>query len=189
MVMLGIGIGDAALLKSDGIDGEFYSGNEIYTANVDAITPEVTARITNGMSPVGRMLIERTITADNPAKGLKAYIVSMTYGLIGSGALGLVLLILDLLISKAAARRAALPIAQLLIAMLVTGLVVTTLNTVILREMLLTSWKLLPFAVVWLPRAVEEILSTIVNVYLISLLYGVAARQPTLRSLTISDDG
>jgi hypothetical protein len=189
LLMLVLGVGNAVSLGADGVNDSFYDGSEIYQANADAITPEVTGRITDGMSLISRMLIERTITAKNPASGLSAYIVSMTYGLIGSGVLGLVLLILDFVISRLTARRSALPIAQLLIAALVTGLIVTTLNTVILREMLFTSWKVLPFAVVWLPRAVEEVLSNIVDVYFISLLYGVIARQPALRSLTIGGDG
>ncbi|MDR2665480.1 MAG: folate family ECF transporter S component [Oscillospiraceae bacterium] len=183
LLMLSLGIGNAVSLKADGIDSGFYGSNEIYLANADAITPEVTEAITDGMGLIGRMLVQRTVTAKDPASGLTAYIVSMTYGLIGSGALGLVLLIVDFIVSRLAAGRAALPIAQLLIAALVTGMVTTTLNTVVLREMLFTSWKLLPFAVVWIPRAVEEVLANIVNVYFISLLYGVISRQRSLQSL------
>ena len=71
----------------------------------------------------------------------------------------------------------------MLIAMVISGLVVTTLNTVVLRETLYTAWKALPFAVLWIPRAIEEILSNTVVAYFVAVLMGVFEKRNELNGL------
>jgi ECF transporter S component (folate family) len=199
--LLAFGIYNFASLAADGVDGKFYANNETYLAHIDNITPEVTNQVTADKHLVSKMIIERTITSKTTDKETKAvivdatiakannnlltYIVTMTYGIAGSGVLGLILLIVDLIISKAGAKNgdSPVPITQLLIAALVSGLIVTTINTFILREFYSEAWKSLPFALVWIPRVVEEILSNIVNVYFVSVLYGVFNRQHNLRKI------
>ena len=87
----------------------------------------------------------------------------MTPTAAGAALLGMLLLAADFILSKKilpGGEKRKLP--QLLIVMIVSGLAVTTVNTVILRETICTAWKTLPFIVVWLPRAAEELLGNIV---------------------------
>ena len=84
-------------------------------------------------------------------------------GAAGGALLGMLLLAADFILSKKilpGGEKRKLP--QLLIVMIVSGLAVITVNTVILRETICTAWKTLPFIVVWLPRAAEELLGNIV---------------------------
>ena len=80
-------------------------------------------------------------------------------------------------------------IPQLLIVLLVSGLIVTTLNTIVLRETIYASWKVLPFAVVWIPRAIEEILGNTVKAYFIALLLGITGKQRGLQALVGGNSG
>jgi hypothetical protein len=61
---------------------------------------------------------------------------------------------------------------RILLAVFLPRLLVTTLNTEILRQFL-TVWNDRAFIVLWIPRAAEEILSGIVQSYLIMILYAV----------------
>ena len=137
------------------------------------------------MHLVSRMLITRTINTKDPAGNLATYVTFVTAGVIGSAALGLLLLAADWLLSGKLKSTAGIgQIPQLLIALIVSGLIVTTLNTVVLRETIYASWKVLPFTVVWIPRVIEEILGNTVKAYFIALLLGIAGRQRGLRALT-----
>lgn len=108
----------------------------------------------------------------------------VTKGLIGSAAFGIVLLVSDLLISKKfLSNNHKGQIMQLLVAMIASGLLVTTFNTIVLRETVYTSWKLLPFTVVWLPRVIEEILVTTIKAYFVAILLNIFNRQQRIRAL------
>ena len=171
-LLLAAGISNIVFLAADGINGAFYSTVQNGSVNTDS------------MHLISKMLIERTINTKNPAGNLATYITFVTSGVIGSAILGIVLLIADLLISKKLlhdTRMARIP--QLLIAMVVSGLVVTTLNTVVLRETLYTAWKALPFMVLWVPRAIEEILSNTVMAYFVAVLMGVFEKRRELNGL------
>lgn len=172
VILLAFGILNAALLSADGVDASFY----------DHVAPGKAD--TSGMSFIGKMLIERTAGAKDPAASLSTYLVSVTTGLIASAAFVLVLLAADLLISKKFPRATGENrIVALLVAITLSGAVVSTLNTVILREMLYTSWKVLPFSVVWFPRIIEEILISAVKTYFVAFLLGVAKRQRSLKEI------
>lgn len=173
-VMLVFGLSSFFMLSTDGIDTAFYDGRDLETVDKSAY------------SPIGAMLITRTIATSNPSGNLATYITSVTWGPTGIAILGLVLLLADLLISKkflGKSQDGETNVTQLLIAMLISGLVVTTLNTLILREMLYSSWKLLPFGVIWIPRVIEEILANTVKAYFVAVLLGVFRRQPGLKKL------
>jgi hypothetical protein len=139
---------------------------------------------TDGMHLISKMLIERTAGAKDPAGSLSTYITSVTTGLIVSAAFGIVLLGVDLIISKIFLKNTGRgQIMQLLITITVSGLIVSTLNTLILRETIYTSWKVLPFSVVWIPRIIEEILMSTVKTYFVAFLLGIAGRQRGLKEL------
>ena len=72
-------------------------------------------------------------------------------------------------------------ILAMLLAVLISGVIVTTLNTVVMRETLYESWKILPFAVVWIPRAIEELLAGGVKVCCMAMLMGACSKA--LRNL------
>lgn len=165
------GISNIVFLSADGIDTGFY---DVQKGSIN----------TDNMHLISKMLIKRTIDTKDPSGNLANYITIVTAGIIGSAVLGILLLFADLLISKKLhrdAKRGQIP--QLLIAMIVSGLITTTLNTVVLRETVYNAWKVLPFAAVWLPRVIEEILGNTVKVYFVAVLLGVFRKQHSLKDL------
>ena len=71
----------------------------------------------------------------------------------------------------------------LLLAMIGSGLAVTTLNTFVMREMVYTSWKVLPFVVLWIPRIIEEILANTVKTYFVAVLLGALNQQGGMKEI------
>ena len=57
-------------------------------------------------------------------------------------------------------------------AIFASGLIVTTINTEILKYFL-AAWNGREFMILWIPRAIEEMVVCLVQAYLISILYGV----------------
>lgn len=171
VLLLLVGICNIIFLSSDGIHAGFYKTipkEEINTEN---------------MHLVSKMLISRTIDTKNPSGNLATYILFMTTGVMGSAILGIVLLFADFFISKKFLKDTQKgQVPQLLIVLLVSGLIVTTLNTFVLREVF-SSWKLLPFSVIWIPRLIEEILSNTIYTYFMAMLLGVLRRQRGLQEL------
>lgn len=170
--MLVFGVCNIAFLSYDGVDNAFYDHVRIEDVNTD------------GMHLISKMLITRTVNAKDPGGNLATYIVSMTAGLIGSAVFGIVLLAADLFISRKFFKDARKGKSmQLLIVMIVSGLIVTTLNTVLLRETIYSSWKVIPFAVLWIPRAIEEILGNTVKAYFAAMLLCAFDKQRGVREL------
>ncbi|WP_040211538.1 ECF transporter S component [Clostridium polynesiense] len=166
VLLLLVGICNISFLSADGINSEFY--NQVQKENIN----------TENMHLVSKMLIKRTINMKDPSGNLATFITFVTSGIIGSGALGILLLISDLFISKKLLNdRNRGQVPQLLIAMIASGLFVTTINTLVLRETIFTSWKVLPFVVVWIPRVIEEILGNTVKAYFVAMLLGIGRNQ------------
>jgi len=163
--LLLVGICNIAFLSADGIDNGFY---HVQNKNIN----------TENMHLVSKMLIIRTIDTKDPSGNLATYITFVTAGVIGSAALGILLLAADFFMPKKFlhdARKGQIP--QLLIAMVGSGLIVTTLNTVVLRETIFTAWKVLPFIAIWIPRVIEEVLGNTVKAYFVALLLGIFRKQ------------
>ena len=170
--MLVFGVCNIAFLSYDGVDNAFYDHVRIEDVNTD------------GMHLISKMLITRTISTKDPGGNLATYIISVTAGLLGSAVFGIVLLAADLFISKKFFKDMQKGKSmQLLIVMIVSGLFVTTLNTVLLRETIYSSWKVIPFAVLWIPRAIEEILGNTVKAYFAVMLLSAFDRQRGVREL------
>lgn len=166
-LMLVLGVGSVICMRVDGIDGTFY----------DRVTPEETAAMTD-LTPISSLLIARTASTKNPSGNLASYIVSLTGGPLTCAAFCLLILLADRIIDRYfAANRAKINTLAILLAVSVSGVIVTTLNTVILREMLFASWKVIPFAVLWLPRAIEELLAGVVKVCFMGMLTAVCAKM------------
>ncbi len=171
-LLLAAGICNIAFLSADGLDSGFYDHVQKEDINTD------------NMHLVSRMLITRTIDTKDPSGNLATYMTFVTTGVIGSAVLGILLLTADLFISKKFlhdTRKG--QISQLLIAMVGSGLIVTTLNTVVLRETIFTAWKVLPFAAIWIPRAIEEILGNTVKAYFVATLLNIFKSQRGLNEL------
>ncbi len=170
--LLLVGICNIAFLSADGIDNGFY--DHVQKENIN----------TDNMHLVSKMLITRTIDTKDPSGNLATYITFVTAGIIGSAALGILLLAADFFISKKFlhdARKGQIP--QLLIAMVGSGLIVTTLNTVVLRETIFTAWKVLPFIAIWIPRVIEEVLGNTVKAYFVAVLLEIFRKQHSLNEL------
>lgn len=172
VLLLIFGICNIVSLSMDGINNDFYA--HVRKEDID----------TDNMHFISRMLITRTIDTKAPAENLAAYTTYVTAGVIGCAVFGIILLAADLFISKKLLKDSSKgQITQLLLAMVGSGLIVTTLNTVVLRETVYTAWKVLPFAVLWIPRAIEEILGNTVKAYFVAVLLGIFNRQRVLKEL------
>ncbi|WP_099205502.1 folate family ECF transporter S component [Scatolibacter rhodanostii] len=171
-LMLVIGISNSVFLSMDGVNRDFYAKMPIDQIDTD------------GMHLISKMLITRTIGTKDPSANLEMYLIFMTAGVLGSAILGLILIIVDLIFSKKLSQEAKKgQIMPLLITLLISGLIVTTLNTILMQETLFESWKVLPFSVIWLPRAIEEIFGNSIKAYFIAILLGVFGRQKGLKDL------
>lgn len=166
VLMLMIGLGCMMCLKSDGMDYDFY----------ERVAPEQAVEMTE-ISPVGRMLVMRTANTKNPAGNLATYIVCLTGApLAFAGFCALVLLADWLAVRRILNGKPKASVLAMLLAVLISGMIVTTLNTVVMRETLYESWKVLPFAVVWIPRAIEELLAGVVKVCCMAMLMGACSK-------------
>lgn len=172
-VLIIAGILNFAYLAADNVDKSFYD-----RVNAEEINTE-------GMHAISRLVITRTINTKDPASNLAAYIITTTWALVFSGLFGLALLIIEVVLSKKSAHGGQKEqIMPLLVTMVTSGVIITTLNTVILREMLFPSWKAFGFFVLWLPRLIEEILSSTVHVYFMAIILQAIGRQKNIMSLT-----
>lgn len=170
--LLVFGICNVAFLYADGVNADFYSHHTAANINTD------------NMHLVSKLLITRTMNMKDPAASLPTYITFLTSGIIITALLALLLLLGDYFLSQKLFNGKGLgKTPQLLIALIVSGMIVTTLNTVVLRETLYASWKVLPFAVVWIPRAIEELLGNTVKAYFIAFLLNIFETQPSLSRL------
>ncbi len=172
VLMLLSGICNMVFLSADGIDKSFYGRVRMDDIHMDR------------MHFVSRLLVERTMNMKDPSGNLATYLFFATTGLIGSAAFGILLLVLDLLISrKIRSDREGGQMMPLLLAMIGSGLAVTTLNTFVMREMVYTSWKVLPFVVLWIPRIIEEILANTVKTYFVAVLLGALNQQGGMKEI------
>ena len=171
VLMLMTGLGSMMCLQSDGMDANFY----------ERVAPEQAMEMTE-LSPVGRMLVMRTANTKNPTGNLATYMVCLTSVPLACAGFCALVLLADwfaarrILIGRPKAR-----VLAMLLAVLISGVIVTTLNTVVMRETLYESWKILPFAVVWIPRAIEELLAGVVKVCCMAMLMGACSKA--LRNL------
>ena len=170
------GIWNMIALNADGVNASFYLNGHIENTDI------------NQMHTISRLLIERTVSTSNPSDNLVTYITFTTIGPIGFAVFGFVLILADFIIGKKLAKDGEhTGITPILITLLISGIIVNTLDTIILREFLFESWKLLPFSAVWLPRAIEAIVSNTIIAYFVALLYGIFVKTPGLKSLIRQD--
>jgi len=120
---------------------------------------------------------------DNVRSYLAGYINFLTWGMMGFGLAGLVLLWSGALIRRLRGKTAAgTEYAMLFCAIFPARLIVTIINTQILR-IFLAAWNGRAFMILLIPRIVEEVIGNVLQVYLIMLLYNIyqARIAPILR--------
>jgi hypothetical protein len=171
--LLAVGAINTHALRADGLDPHFYDAHIIYTETTRQVDPQAVFD-TADMRPVSRMVVHWTQNRTNPQNNLHTLIMSVTVWLMGIGGFGLFLLLADGLTARYFFKNEAKgPMMPLFITMLLGAVFVSTLNTVVLRETLITSWKLLPFGVVWTPRLIQSVLENTLYVYIVAILLGV----------------
>ena len=170
VLMAAFGLWSIFSLSADGISSTFYDTNSIESIR------------TEGMQPISCLLIDRTISASDPGKSLPSYITMVTAVPLGFAGFAALLFPIDYFIrKKLLLENHQGYLLQILIAMLTSGMIVTTLNTLVLRDFVFSSWKNIPFFALWLPRAIEEIISNTIKVYFVAFFYGLFLKQPMLK--------
>ena len=116
--------------------------------------------------------------SDTFRKYFAGYINFMCLGLIIVAGAGLIFVSADLLLSRLEKNNEetegerSRDVFKIFISIFTSGLILTTINTEILRWYL-TAWNGRSFIILWIPRAIEEMLICMIQAYVISILYGV----------------
>jgi len=118
-------------------------------------------------------------TSDTFRKYLAGYANFATIGLEIVALAGILFVAIDLILEKTVKKNAPekkgrfkFSFVMIFVAIFVSGLVTTTINTEILI-LALEAWKGRSFMILWIPRAIEEMVVCLVQAYIISVLYGV----------------
>lgn len=139
-----------------------FEEDEVAELTADASTPDVSFS-----------------SSDSYRKNLASYINLLAFGLELAGVLGILFVVINLILSKTdkgeEGQSRGIGFIKIAVACVVTGVVITTVNTFILREVL-AAWGGRAILVLLIPRAAEEVLSCILQAYMISLLFGVVYR-------------
>jgi len=162
-----------------GVRTIIYTPEAVPTRRIDADASYINI---TGMRLISRMAIVRSFATLGQANVLSEFIMFTTGAMVGSGALVLLLLVLDFVLRKFLLKDDFKTMA-LALSMMLPAILVSSANTWILRETTMTSWQVLPFYIVWLPRVLQSIGTTAINVYFVALLVNVCERQPTMRAL------
>ena len=176
VLMVTFALSTMIMLRVDGITAGFFDSVE-----------EPALVETADMTIMGRFIITRSQTAMNPPQMLADRLIDITTVPLVVGGFAFALLIIDLLISKRVLRPkddgTPASIMPLLLAIVISGLYMNTLNTVILRQYVFLSWQLMPFVVVWLPRAIQAALTNTVYAYIVAVIMEVVSRQKFMQQL------
>ena len=136
---------------------------------------------TSDMFFISRWAVTRSAVAANPSNTLQSMITSVTVTPMVAGILGLVLYVICRIMTHSMKKDGKIsPLMPLLISMLIAAWFQSTLNTVILRQMVFTSWQLVPFWMAWFPRIFQTTITTVVHVYFVAMLMDVCRRQRTI---------
>jgi hypothetical protein len=168
------------MLRVDGIGSEYFEG---------MTNEEIAAFDTSEMTVMGRFLIQRAQAAQNPQNMLAGVFIDITLIPLSIGGIAIFLLLVDIFSAKwlLKEREDGKPVSimPLLLTILVSGLFINTMNTILLRQTILAeAWQLLPFVMVWLPRAAETLLSGTIYTFFVAILLEVCKRQKFFQALT-----
>ena len=162
--------------RADSVTRDFFMYTEPGAAYVE----------TEGLRLISRLAVTRGFIAANPGDVLGNFILFTTTGLMGSGGFLLLLLALDWVMyrfSTGGGKVPILPTMALILAMMLPAILVNSFNTLVFRYTIFTSWQVLPFYLVWLPRVLQSIATTAVNIYVIALLFGLCEKHPAVQKI------
>ena len=203
--LLAFGLFHTYAFHADGIDAHFYEAVPPLAAEDASLAEAAQTRVqraaanarnraafavaeTTPMHGISRMAVTRAIHAANPPGPLGEFILFSTTAMVAIGALLLLLLALDFFFAFVVKWKSRhVKFMPLVVAMLVPAVVVSTLNTWVLRETIFPAWQLFPFVMVWLPRVVQAIATTVPVLFIMAFLLGIVANQPHLRMLITGD--
>jgi ECF transporter S component (folate family) len=148
---------------------------------VDAEASHVSA---TGLRWISRMAVTRSFATIGQTGIIGEFITFTTVLMMGIGGFVAFLILLDWVIRKALKKYEPPPhTLALIVAMMIPAVLVSTANTYVMRQTILTSWQLLPFVVVWLPRALQSVATTTINVFFVTILIGLCGKQPHIKNL------
>jgi ECF transporter S component (folate family) len=138
----------------------------------------------SGLRLISRLALNRSFLTVGQTAPLSDFITFTTVTMTGIGGFLLLLILLDIIVRKVLKKYEPLPRTMaLILAMMIPAILVSTVNTLVFRQTIYTSWQLLPLFVVWLPRVLQSIATTTLNVFFVSLLIGLCERQPHIKQL------
>jgi len=118
-------------------------------------------------------------SSDTYRKYLAGYVNFASLGLEIVALAGILFVVIDLVLEKTVKKNSEekkgkykFSFMMIFVAIFGSGLVVTTINTEILKHFM-AAWNGREFMILWIPRAIEEMVVCLVQAYIISVLYGV----------------
>lgn len=171
------------------IVGEGGSGAQEFAASVGAVfeasdsIEDVSLELSSSGSVASMTSDGYTVrSSDTFRRNLSGYIAISTIGPEAVCLAGLLYLVLDSLIAAldrrhGVGKRGILTpdFARIAVSVTLSGLLVTTVNTKILQE-LLAVYAGRSFMILWIPRALEELVVCMVHSFIVAMLYGVFRR-------------
>lgn len=167
LIVVGVlGISNTVMLNNDNVNGTFFES----TAN--------SPKIKEDLSLISQMIVTRAEATKNPQANLDKYIVYVTTALIVFSVMGLLIMVMDYFINKKFdSEKNTHSTFKIFMSLLISGLVVTTINTQLLRMFVYSSWSDIAFLLLWIPRAIEEVIVCMVHSYIIAILYNVLIKH------------
>ena len=173
LIAVGIlGVSNSIMLNSDGVNGSYFE-----TA---ANSPE----IKEDLSIISQMIITRAEATKSPQTNLDKYILYVTTALIVFSIMGILIMVMDYFINKKFdSGKNTHSTFKIFMSLLISGLVVTTINTQLLRMFVYNSWSDVAFLLLWIPRAIEEVVVCMVHSYVIAVLYNILVKYLHITSI------
>ena len=135
------------------------------------------------MRRISRMAITRSFAVVGQTTQLTEFMSFTTWATIGSGGFFFLLLLLDFAVRKLIKNQPLPQTMALVLAMMIPAIMVSVMNTYILSQTVMTAWQLLPFGIVALPRALQSMATTTINIFFLTLLLGLCQKLPEMRAL------
>ncbi len=163
LIIIGIlGISNTIMLNNDGVNGTFFE------------TATTSPEIKENLSIISKMIVTRAEATKSPQTNLDKYILYVTTALITFAVMGLLIMVLDYFITKKFdSEKNTHSTFKIFMSLIISGLVVTTINTELLRIFVYSSWSDVAFLLLWIPRAIEEVVVCMVHSYVIAVLYNI----------------
>lgn len=114
-------------------------------------------------------------SSDAYRKNLADVVNYLTIGLEATALFGLLFVAADIIISKfiKSKNKTNTGYVKIFLTIVSSSLIVTTINTWVLQKFVVPAWEGREFWILWIPRAMEEIIVCVVQAYFISFLYGI----------------